>query len=106
MLDQSVISQSTNLPISQFSEVSLPLRLIRVRADDVLGNRDTVRGAAVGAERRVGVLIALLFVRRTVTLDRTFAFILVSLFRQRWLNTHRKLLYNLPILWNEHSPSS
>ena len=64
----------------------LALGFIGVCADDILGDGDAVFRLAVGAERLVGVLVALLFVRGTVTLHGTLAFILVSLFRDAWLN--------------------
>src|SRR5215203_5705155 len=97
-----------NLPICQStnSASSLPLRLIRVRADDVLSDGDAIFRKAFVIERLIRVLVRLLFVRWTVTFHRSLAFILVGVFRGSWLNAHPKLLYNLPILWNAHSPSS
>jgi nucleoside-diphosphate kinase len=74
------------------------LGVVRVRADDVLGNGNPIFRQAIAVERARGVPVALLCVRGTVTFHGTLAFILVSLFRRAWLNTHRNLLYNLPIL--------
>jgi nucleoside-diphosphate kinase len=72
--------------------------LIRIRADDVLGNGDAVFRKTVGVERVCGVPVALLFVRGAVTFHGTFVQIRVSRFGENWLSTHFKLLYNLPIL--------
>jgi hypothetical protein len=82
------INKSISLPIYQFSVSSLALSLIGVGADDILGDGDAVFRLAVSAKRFVGVLVALLFVRGTVTLHGTLAFILVGLFRDAWLNGH------------------
>ncbi len=67
--------------IIQRPDDELPLRLVRVRPNHILGNRQPILGQPVAVEGARRVLVALLFVRRTVTFDRAFVLIRVSWFR-------------------------
>jgi hypothetical protein len=71
----------------------LPLGLIRIRADDVLGDRHAVFRQTVLVERPRCVPVPLLFVRGTVTFHGPFVLIWVSWCWGYWLNRH---LVSLP----------
>ena len=73
---------SRHLPSSLCPDRQLiyPCVLVRICSDHVLGNGQPIFRQAVGVERVSRVLIALLYVRRTVTFDGAFVLIRVSRF--------------------------
>src|SRR6185503_18988916 len=68
------------------------LRLIRVGANHILGNRQPILGKPVAVEGSRRVLVALLVVRRTVTFHRPLVVIRVSRFPRSGWSGHLGLL--------------